>query len=111
MSPESPTADPWLDLERGCAAALVASREILFGLESGATGTDLVPLLQRECDAVETVRGLLPAVQAAPGTDASARRDAALRQLALLMETDERSRALLTRRGLQLRPRPRRRGR
>lgn len=109
MNPETLTdVDPWLAVEAGCAEALVASRQVLTGLETGATAAQLVPLLQRERDAVEGLRSGLLAVPAVPGPGALMRRDGVLSQLSVLMETDARSRRLLSQRGVPLRARRRR---
>lgn len=102
-TPVAPSApDPWASLETGCAVALAASREVLRRLEDGALPEALVPLLERERDAVDDLRLGIAELARRGATGDGLRRDAVARQLALLMEVDGRSRDLLSRQGVPL---------
>lgn len=103
------STNAWTDLEQGCSTALDLSRDVSLRLESGASATDLVPLLQREHEAISDLRDGIAAIVGSPPAGSAGRRDDIVRQLSELMEIDGRNRELLSRRGVHLRgPRQRR---
>ena len=119
MTRTSATADAvdlWSPLEAGCAAALALSRALESRIEAGAGAAELVPLLEQERQAVEALRGQIADIggragtATAPSDDAAARRDGIAAQLQELLRVDTRSRELLSRRGVRLKPPRWRRG-
>jgi hypothetical protein len=96
-------SDAWSSLEHSCASALALSRDIHERLQSGASPTELVPLLQREREAVVDVRDVIAEAVGSPPAGGAQRRDDVARQLSELMEIDDRNRELMSRRGVQLR--------
>jgi hypothetical protein len=109
------TTPSWTDLEERCDTALSLSRDLLARLEDGTDAVDLVPLLTREQEALEDLlTGIGQVRDAGPGDAATAADRDAIRQsvatnLRELLQTDDRSRQILSRRGVRLRaPRGRR---
>lgn len=105
----APMIDPWSALEDHCSMALSMSRDLLAQLEAGAEATDLVPLLEKEYDAVSGVQEQIALFGGQLPAGGAARRDCVADQLTELMRLDSLSHGLLSRRGVRLRgPRQRR---
>ena len=101
--PPAPVTEAWTNLEEHCAEALSVSREVLTRLEAGAQATDLLPLLQQECDAMTSVGADIALFAGRLPANGAPRRDEIAAKLAELVQVDKLSRDLLSRRGVQLR--------
>ncbi|HJP29997.1 MAG TPA: hypothetical protein QGF95_05525 [Candidatus Latescibacteria bacterium] len=101
----APLTDSWSVLEDHCATALSTSRDLLTRLEAGAAADDIVPLLQREYEAVAGVREQIARFGGRLPANSAERRDEVAGHLAELMRLDEISRDLMSRRGVRLRTR------